>query len=236
MFYGIIERTTMNPFHPLFSGRRGHHHHEGRHSGGHGERFDDRHERHGMHRGGHGGFGRYRGDDPERGRDFDGFERGRKFGSGELQLLILALLAERARHGYELIKEIEQRSGGWYVPSPGMVYPALSYLEDAGYASVEAAGAKKLYTISVAGLAWLDEQRASVEALWTVLARFAERMGHVREEARFARDVGEGRSELHAAMHELRDALRAHHGAGPDAVARVVAIVRRAAAQVRGEA
>jgi DNA-binding PadR family transcriptional regulator len=210
----------MNPFHAFFHGHRGHHHH-----------------RHGMRRGGHDGFGRHpHGDGPDHGRDFDGFERGRKFGSGELQLLILALLAERARHGYELIKEIEQRSGGWYVPSPGMVYPALSYLEDAGYASVETAGAKKLYTISVAGLAWLDEQRASVEALWTMLARFAERMGHVREEARFARDVGEGRAELHAAMHELRDALRAQHGTGPDAIARVVEIVRRAAAQVRGEA
>ena len=189
-----------------------------------------------MHRGGHGGHGRDHGDRSGRERSLDGFERGRKFGSAELQLLILALLAEHARHGYELIKEIEQRSGGWYVPSPGMVYPALSYLEDAGYASVEAAGAKKLYTISVAGLAWLDEHRAEVEALWTQLARFAERMGQVREEARFARDVGEGRSELHAAMHELRDALRSQHGAAPEATARLVEIVRRAAAQVRGEA
>ncbi len=229
----------MHPFHAFLSGRRGasgplaggldrgHGHHQ---HGGH------RGERHCMRRGGRDGFGRHPGDHPERGHDFDGFERGRKFGSGELQLLILALLAERARHGYELIKEIEQRSGGWYVPSPGMVYPALSYLEDAGYASVEAAGAKKQYTISVAGLAWLDEQRAAVEALWALLARFGERMGHLREEARFARDVGEGRSELQAAMGELREALRARHGAGPDAIARVVEIVRRAAAQVRGEA
>ena len=219
----------MNPFHAFF-GHRGHHHGDRFHGHGHD------HHHHFMHRGGHGGFGRHHGDRSDHGRDFDGFERGRKFGSGELQLLILALLAERARHGYELIKEIEQRSGGWYVPSPGMVYPALSYLEDAGYASVEAAGAKKLYTISVAGLAWLDEQRASVEALWTQLARFAERMGHVREEARFSRDVGEGRSELHAAMHELRDALRAQHDSTPEAIARAVGIVRRAAAQVRGEA
>ncbi len=236
----------MHPFHHFMSRRHGagehrghgHHHHGDHHHGGrhHDERLDPRDERHCMRRGGHDGFGRHHGDGPDRGRDFDGFERGRKFGSSELQLLILALLAERARHGYELIKEIEQRSGGWYVPSPGMVYPALSYLEDAGYASVEAAGTKKQYTISVAGLAWLDEQRASVEALWTQLARFGERMGLMREQARFAQDVGEGRSELHAAMSELRDALRAQHGGGPDAIARVVAIVRRAAAQVRGEA
>jgi len=189
-----------------------------------------------MHRSDAGGFGRAHGERFGGEHGLDGFERGRKFGSAELQLLILALLAERARHGYELIKEIEQRSGGWYVPSPGMVYPALSFLEDAGYASVEAAGAKKLYTISVAGLAWLDEHRAQVEALWTQLARFAERIGQAREEARFARDVGAGRSELHAAMHELRDALRSQHGSAPEAIARVVDIVRRAAAQVRGEA
>jgi DNA-binding PadR family transcriptional regulator len=226
----------MNPFHPFFSGRRVPPTSFGVAGDARDDRFGGRDERHCMRRGGHDGFGRHHGEHSDRGRDFDGFERGRKFGSNELQLLILALLAERARHGYELIKEIEQRSGGWYVPSPGMVYPALSYLEDAGYASVEAAGAKKLYTISVAGLAWLDEQRTSVEALWSLLARFGERMGRMREESRFAQDLGEGRSELHAAMGELRDALRAQHGAGADSIARVVDIVRRAAAQVRGEA
>jgi DNA-binding PadR family transcriptional regulator len=231
MSYDTIERHIMNPFHHFFGPHRGHHH---------GRRGDRPHghshaDRHCMRRGDHGGAGRGHGDRSGREQGFDGFERGRKFGSAELQLLILALLAERARHGYELIKEIEQRSGGWYVPSPGMVYPALSYLEDAGYASVEPDGAKKLYTISVAGLAWLDEHRAEVEALWAQLARFAERLGQAREEARFARDVGEGRAELHAAMHELRDALRAQQGTGADAIARVVAIVRRAAAQVRGE-
>jgi DNA-binding PadR family transcriptional regulator len=150
-------------------------------------------------------------------------------------LLILALLAEQARHGYELIKEIEQRSGGWYVPSPGMVYPALSYLEDAGYASVEAAGAKKLYTISVAGLAWLDEHQTAVQALWAQLARFGERMGRMREDARFAQEVApEGRAQLHAALDELRDALRARSGGTPEQLARLVEIVRRAAAAVRG--
>jgi len=222
----------MNPFHAFLGAHRDRHH------GRHGDRshHHPHPDRHCMHRSDAGGFGRAHGERFGGEHGLDGFERGRKFGSAELQLLILALLAERARHGYELIKEIEQRSGGWYVPSPGMVYPALSFLEDAGYASVEAAGAKKLYTISVAGLAWLDEHRAQVEALWTQLARFAERIGQAREEARFARDVGAGRSELHAAMHELRDALRSQHGSAPEAIARVVDIVRRAAAQVRGEA
>jgi DNA-binding PadR family transcriptional regulator len=190
--------------------RRGHHAHS--HHSAHGE-----HDRHG------------------RGHGADGFERGRKLGSDDLQLLILALLAERARHGYELIREIEQRSGGWYVPSPGMVYPSLSYLEDAGYASVEAAGAKKQYTISVAGLAWLDEHQAAVDALWAQLARFGERMGRVREDARFAEEASsEGRAQLQAALDELRDALRSQRPSTPEQLARLVAIVRRAAQDVRG--
>ena len=154
---------------------------------------------------------------------------------GGVRYLVLDALAERARHGYELIKEIEQRSGGWYVPSPGMIYPALSYLEDAGYASVEAAGAKKQYTISVAGLAWLDEHQAAVDALWAQLARFGERMGRVREDARFAEEASsEGRSQLHAALDDLRDALRSQRASTPEQLARLVAIVRRAAADVRG--
>src|SRR6202158_3229989 len=73
-----------------------------------------------------------------------GFFGGRKLGSGELQLVILALLEERPRHGYEIIKALEETSKGFYAPSPGMVYPALTYLEEVGYATVEAEGSKKL--------------------------------------------------------------------------------------------
>ncbi|HSY88655.1 MAG TPA: PadR family transcriptional regulator, partial [Verrucomicrobiae bacterium] len=79
------------------------------------------------------------------GFDDEGFRRGRKLGSGDLQLLLLHLLAEKPSHGYELIKGLEERSSGYYVPSPGMIYPALTYLEELGYARVEAEGAKKLY-------------------------------------------------------------------------------------------
>jgi len=213
----------MHPFHHFFHRHSGHHHvHADPHCMGRGH-----HDAHGRH-----SHGDRSGRDPGR----DEFERGRKIGSDELQLLILALLAERERHGYELIKEIEQRSGGWYVPSPGMVYPALSYLEDAGYASVEAAGAKKQYTISVAGLAWLDEHRTTVDALWAQLARFGERMSRAREDARFADDASpEGRAQLHAALDELRDALRAQRGSTPERLAKLVDIVRHAATAVREE-
>src|SRR5580698_5224904 len=67
-----------------------------------------------------------------------GFRTGRKFASADLHLLILALLEDKPRHGYELIKALEERSGGFYSPSPGMIYPALTYLEEIGHATVEA--------------------------------------------------------------------------------------------------
>src|SRR5215471_3540767 len=82
-----------------------------------------------------------------RGFGWHGFRAGRKLGGDDLQLLILALLADRPFHGYEIIRALEERSGGFYSPSPGMVYPALTYLEEIGYASVESEGAKKLYRI-----------------------------------------------------------------------------------------
>src|SRR5581483_8453046 len=99
------------------------------------------------------------------GGGFDGMMAARKLASGDLQLVILALLAEQPRHGYDIIKELEERSKGFYVPSPGMVYPALTYLEEAGYATVDAAGAKKLYAITDAGKAHLAENQDAASAI-----------------------------------------------------------------------
>src|SRR6202020_1345913 len=84
-----------------------------------------------------------------------GFGMGRKLASGDLQLLILDLLAEKPRHGYEIIKALEERSKGFYVPSPGMVYPALTYLEEIGHATVETEGTRKLYQLTDLGRAYL---------------------------------------------------------------------------------
>ncbi|MGH6976939.1 MAG: PadR family transcriptional regulator, partial [Stellaceae bacterium] len=101
------------------------------------------------HRHGYGRFGWW----VEEGVGFGprGVSAGRKLGSGELQMLILALLEEQPRHGYDLIKELTERTGGFYAPSPGMVYPALTYLEELGHAAVESDGNKKLYRITDAG-------------------------------------------------------------------------------------
>src|SRR4029079_8606845 len=81
----------------------------------------------------------------------------RMLAQGDLKLLALALIAEQPRHGYELIKLIEEKTSGWYSPSPGVVYPTLTFLEEAGYVTAEAEGAKKRYTITEEGRAYLEE-------------------------------------------------------------------------------
>ena len=100
---------------------------------------------------------------------------GRMFDYGEVRLLLLAMLAERPAHGYELIREIEERLGGAYSPSPGTIYPTLSWLEDMGYASVEAEAGRKRYSVTPDGEAFLTANRAAADEL---LARGARTEGH----------------------------------------------------------
>jgi DNA-binding PadR family transcriptional regulator len=90
----------------------------------------------------------------------------RLFDYGELRLLTLAMIAEQPRHGYELMKAIEERMSGSYSPSPGVIYPTLSWLEDMGYTAAETADAgRKRYRITPEGDAFLTANRASVDAL-----------------------------------------------------------------------
>ena len=91
----------------------------------------------------------------------------RPFDYGELRLLALAMIAEQPRHGYELMKVIEERMGGSYSPSPGVIYPTLSWLDDMGYTAPEPAeaGGRKRYRVTPEGEAFLDANRAAVEAL-----------------------------------------------------------------------
>ena len=164
------------------------------------------------------------------------FSTGRKLGSGDLQLVLLALLAERPSHGYELIKALEERSGGFYSPSPGMVYPALTWLEEVGYASVTAEGAKKLYSITEAGRAYLDANRAAAEAMLEQLERIGRKMSRVREIfGGFDRDDDAGSEEIDAARRELRWLLLEARRASAEEKARIAAILRQAAAQIRGK-
>lgn len=162
------------------------------------------------------------------------FSAGRKLGSGDLQLVLLALLAERPSHGYELIKALEERSGGFYSPSPGMVYPALTWLEEVGYASVAAEGAKKLYSITASGRAYLEENRAAAEAMLDQLEHIGRKMGRVREIfGGLDRDDDAGSEEIDAARRELRRLLLEARRASAEEKARIAAILRQAAAQIR---
>ncbi|HXP95402.1 MAG TPA: PadR family transcriptional regulator [Telmatospirillum sp.] len=91
---------------------------------------------------------------------------GRLFAHGDLHFIILHLIAEKPRHGYEIIKAIEEKVAGAYSPSPGTIYPALTMLEEQGYVTVEPGeGSKKLYAITDEGKAYLDINHAAVEAL-----------------------------------------------------------------------
>ena len=220
--------------------------HRGRHGGLHFGRH---------HRGFHGfgfGPGQLFGSDAGRG----GVGAGRKLGSGDLQLLILSLLAEKPRHGYEIIKALDERSNGYYSPSPGMVYPALTWLEEIGHATVEVAGTKKQYSITADGIAHLEANRATVDTLLEQLAWIGQRMEQVRRaftgDARESddsedfdgpqRQAGRGRGRGHDFLLEIRQARRnlkaamiAKFGAPVDEQRRIAEILERAAREIRGE-
>lgn len=174
----------------------------------------------------------------EGGFDSAGFRAGRKLASDDLQLLLLALIAEKPNHGYDLIRVLEERSGGYYVPSPGMVYPALTYLEEAGYASVLPEGTKKLYQITEQGREYLNQNRAAVEALLSQLERISHRMGDVRRAFvdRDAGDDGDDRDskELRQARRDLRRALHERKHVSTEESRRIAEILRRATTDITG--
>jgi len=197
----------------------------------------------GRHSGRH-GFGHFaRGFMEGGGMGGRGFGMGRKLGSADLQLLILRLLDEKPSHGYEIIKALDEHSNGFYVPSPGMVYPALTYLEELGFASVEAVGARKQYHISTAGKAHLEKNRAAADALFAQFGRIGERMDRVRR-ALDAEDAGEesgadqerrGSKELHRARRDLKLALLDKWNSSREEQQRIAEILKRATAQILGQ-
>jgi DNA-binding PadR family transcriptional regulator len=132
------------------------------------------------------------------------FGLGRFFAHGDLRLVILHLIVEKPRHGYEIIKAIEEHVGGAYSPSPGVIYPTLTLLEELGHVTVTAGdGAKKLHTITPAGQAYLTSYRPAVDAL---LARMAEA----------SRTYGGGPApQILRAMENLKLALRMRLSRGP---------------------
>lgn len=178
----------------------------------------------GSHGAGRGGFGW--GFDPGaggwfwagRGRPRGGpWRRGRVFEQGDLKYVVLQLLAEKPRHGYEIIKELEERFGGSYAPSAGTVYPTLALLEDMGYASVTLEeGGKKVYSITPEGAKYLEENRDAVEDIFERIADFGssifgEAMGEVNKAfgrlARATYTTAPWHSKDKTAVSAIKDAL-----------------------------
>ena len=125
--------------------------------------------RHAMHRGGGRGFGHGFGHGFGGGRRGGGRgepgERRRMFDSGELRLVLLKLIADEPRHGYDLIRQIEELTGGAYAPSPGVIYPTLTLLDDMGQIEAQQSdGAKKLFAITDAGRAEIDANKDVIDA------------------------------------------------------------------------
>jgi DNA-binding PadR family transcriptional regulator len=158
---------------------------------------------------------------------------GRKLASAELQLVLLALLAERPAHGYELMRMLEERSGGFYAPSPGMIYPALTYLEEIGHADFTQDGNRKLYALTEAGRQHLAENQAGADAILVMLSRIGSRMEQVREAFSGLNDVDpQAADELHQARHELKHALMRKRGCSPDEARRIARILKQAAGEI----
>ena len=167
--------------------------------------FDD-----GKGRGGWGG---------RRGRD-----RKRMFEGGELRLVLLKLIADEPRHGYELIKAIEDMTGGEYAPSPGIVYPTLTMLEDMGLiAEAKSKTTKKVYEATDDGRAHLEENSDDVDELIDRL----EGHGHHRRKGQ--------RPEIGRAIGNLMTALRnriAHDGWNEELLEEVIDILDEAAQRI----
>lgn len=170
------------------------------------------------------------------GFDGDGWRRGRKFSAEDLQLLILSLLEEKPSHGYELIKALETRTGGFYKPSPGVVYPALTFLEELGYATVDTEGNKKRYHLSDAGRGYLDANRERVALMLGRLQHVARKMDWMRRamagEPQVEPERGGWVPEFVEARVALKRALASRADASPDEQRRIAAILARATAEI----
>jgi DNA-binding PadR family transcriptional regulator len=211
----------------------------------HHERFCGGREHHGQFRGRRGFMGRFGGF-----MGGPGMRAARMIASGDLQLIILALLSEKPRHGYEIMKAIEEHSSGIYVPSPGVVYPALTYLEETGYAESEQEGAKKLYRITEAGAEHLKKNHASVDEMLDQLARFGRKMADARryyteatqEEEEAAPEHGHrikgewqrAKAEFRELRDEIKSALYEKLDSSEEERKRIAAILRRAIDEIRG--
>lgn len=180
-----------------------------------------------------------------------GLRTAKMLASGDLQLIILLLLSEKSRHGYEIIKAVEEHSSGVYTPSPGMVYPALSYLEEMGYAVAAAEGMKKLYTITPEGAEHLSKHRLAADDIWNQLAVFGRKLANFQKQFSEDEDAadrfGNGASgaapdewqrmkaELRGLRAELKSAIDEKLNSSMDEQRRVLDVLRRTITDIRGK-
>jgi DNA-binding PadR family transcriptional regulator len=178
----------------------------------------------------------------------DSFRIGRMMASGDLRLIALYFIEQQPRHGYDLIKAIEDKTGGIYVPSPGVIYPALTFLEEANYVTSTAEANKRLYTITDEGRAHLADNRQAVETTLDYLGKIGEKAQYLRErwdeaERRFRdagapppdRDMDGVIPDINEARRNLKDAIKSARKADPGTQKRVAEILARAADEVRRE-
>jgi DNA-binding PadR family transcriptional regulator len=199
----------------------------------------------------HGHFGRKRGFLGGLGESFGGrgMRAGKMLGSGDLQLIILVLLSEKPRHGYEIIKAIEEHCSGIYAPSPGVVYPALTYLEETGFTVSETEGAKKLYRIAGPGTEHLAKRRAEADEMLDQLARFGKKMAQYQRQFAEEEVAGEEwggsprdqekqewrqlKAEFQELKHQFKAALFEKLHASMEEKQRVLGILRRTIQEIR---
>jgi DNA-binding PadR family transcriptional regulator len=147
----------------------------------------------------------------------------RFFGRGDLKYVILELLKDQPRHGYDIIRALEDRMRGHYRPSPGSVYPTLQMLEDLGYVTSTQQEGKKVYTITDEGRRYLDEQQSTIDDIRSRIA---------------AGWDAASRPEVSDLMHEVQQLARALFRQGtrnlqdPDRLKRLREIVARTRAEV----
>lgn len=207
--------------------------------GGRGERsFLHMAGRFGGRGGGGGGFGGFGGGRGGRGGPGDMFRAGKMLADGDLKLITLALLEQTPRHGYDIIKALEERSSGSYSPSPGVVYPTLTFLEEAGYAASAPEGTKKVFSITEEGQKHLAENRELVERVLEQIERFGRKMAKAREwlgwnddgEERGGRggESSGNRDEFRDVRHRLRAALGGIADAPAEKQAEAIAILKKA--------
>lgn len=167
-----------------------HPHHHRPHFGEHGDGRDGFEKRTGRERGGRGP---------------------RVFAPGDLKLMLLALIADQPCHGYDLIRQIEALFDGAYSPSPGVIYPTLTFLEESELIQGDADGGKKRYGITAAGQQFLTEQAVALDGVkMRIDVSKRSLRGHDRP------------PEIHEAVHNLRHALQMHHGRwNPEEILRV---------------